>query len=544
MKRKASPGLALSALLAASLAVLGVRGCVGAGRTPSAAAATAPERAVPPTVAGPEAALSPDELDADDREAFAAVLRKKFTRAHVRADEAVLTFKDEAARRAFLARAAAAGLTVLGRLDALNAVRVRVGDYAAFVSELGAHADDYAGVTINPILAANPPAAEARSARVGAPVGAGLLAALGVEGDNAGWGAGVTIAVLDGGSAADATLGTRLRYLDIGYGVVGGGEDGRHGTAVAALAAGASADARGVAPAAEVLSIRVTGVDGASDAFALAQGIFAAVDAGAQVINISLGGYATNAVLGEAVEYALAAGAAVVASSGNDQAAQLAWPAAYPGVVSVGAVDAAGHQAIFSNSGPSLQLTAPGYAVQTAGLGGTRVNFSGTSASAPVVSGAIAAVLSASPGLTPLQAADVLTTHANDGGAAGADPDYGNGSVNLGWALARGDKSRVDPALTSQTYDPARGTVTVVVQNQGAQTLDGLTLAAGAGGEPRAYTVPALAAGASMGIAVPVDPAVLAEADGLVVRFEVIPPAGLVDQNPGNNRKSGVITRD
>ena len=261
------------------------------------------------------------------------------------------------------------------------------------------------------------------------------------------------------------------------------------------------------------------------------------------MINISLGGYATNTVLGEAVEHALAAGVAVVASGGNDQAAQLAWPAAYAGVVSVGAVDAAGRQAIFSNSGPGLQLTAPGYAVQTAGLGGTRVSFSGTSASAPVVSGAIAAVLSTSPGLTPLQAADVLTTHANDGGAAGTDPDYGNGSVNLGWALARADASRVDPALTSQSYDAARGTVTVVVQNQGAQTIAGLGLDSSTGGEPLSYAVPTLAPGASIGIEVPVDRATLASAGELTVRFQVVAPAGVVDQNPANNRKTGVVTR-
>ncbi len=542
MKRTAASVLAFSALLLASLAVLGVRGCVGTGRAPEAAA-TASKKVMSPTAAGSAAAFTSDELDTEDREAFEVLLREKFNRTGVRSDEAVLTFKDEAARRAFLARAAAAGLTVLGRLDALNAVRVRVGDYVAFVSELGAHADDYSGVVVNPILAANPPAAEARSARVGAPVGAGLLEALGVEGDSSRWGAGVTIAVLDGGSAADATLGARLKYLDIGYGVVGGGDDGLHGTAVAALAAGASPDARGVAAAAEILSIRVTGVDGASDAFALAQGIFAAVDAGAQVINISLGGYATNAVLGDAVEYALAAGVAVVASGGNDQAAQLAWPAAYAGVVSVGAVDAAGRQAIFSNSGPSLQLTAPGYAVQTAGLGGTRLSFSGTSASAPVVSGAIAAVLSTSPGLTPLQAADVLTAHANDGGAAGADPDYGNGSVNLGWALARADANRVDPAITSQNYDAARGTVTVVVQNQGAQALAGLALEASTGGELLGYDLPALAAGASVGIEVPIDRAALSSTGELTVRFQVVAPVGVVDQNPANNRKTGVITQ-
>jgi subtilisin family serine protease len=165
------------------------------------------------------------------------------------------------------------------------------------------------------------------------------------------------------------------------------------------------------------------------------------VDAGAAIVNVSLGGYATSSVLSDAVDYAVAANVAVVASAGNDQAAQLVWPAAYSGVVSVGAVDGVGRQAIFSNSGASLQLTAPGYAIRTVGAGGSRVLFSGTSASAPVVSGAIAALLSTTPGLTAVQAADLLATYSTDAGPAGPDPDYGRGTLNLDRALNRGKTS-------------------------------------------------------------------------------------------------------
>jgi subtilisin family serine protease len=104
-------------------------------------------------------------------------------------------------------------------------------------------------------------------------------------------------------------------------------------------------------------------------------------------------------------------------------------------VVSVGATDALGKQALFSNSGPSLQLTAPGYAIKTVGPGGTRVLFSGTSASAPVVSGSIAALLSSNRGLNALQAADLLATYSTDSGPAGPDPDYGRGTVSLDRAL-------------------------------------------------------------------------------------------------------------
>jgi len=171
--------------------------------------------------------------------------------------------------------------------------------------------------------------------------------------------------------------------------------------------------------------------------FSISQGIYAAVDKGAQIINISLGGYATSPLLTDAVDYALAANVAIVAAAGNDQAAQLTWPAAYSGVVSVGAVDAVGKQAIFSNSGPQLQLTAPGYAIATAGAGGSRVSFSGTSASAPVASGAIAALLSTTPGLNALQAADLLAVYSDDHGPSGTDPDYGRGTLNLDRALRR-----------------------------------------------------------------------------------------------------------
>src|SRR6185295_11172621 len=105
--------------------------------------------------------------------------------------------------------------------------------------------------------------------------------------------------------------------------------------------------------------------------------------------------------------YAGNRGAVIVAAAGNDQAAQLAWPAADPRVVSVGAIDAAEQQVSFSNSGPQLQITAPGYGVQTAWLNGQRASVDGTSVSSPLVAGAIAAVMSQSPGLSPQQAWDV-----------------------------------------------------------------------------------------------------------------------------------------
>ena len=480
-------------------------------------------------------------VDAAARAELAARLKERLNRPGLRADEAILTFKDAAAYRRFLERARAAGLEVLGKIDSLHAARVRVGDYAALVGELAGNVSDYASAGPNPVLSATPPPVEDRAARAAVPVGDNLLSVLGLPpgADISGWGRGVLVAVLDGGAAPDATLGTRLRYQDIGYGVTSLGEDGAHGTAVASIVGGASPGTRGVAPAADLLSIRVTGADGASDAFSVAQGVYAALDAGAQVINISLGGHATSSVLGAAIEEAIAAGAAVVASSGNDQAASLSWPAAYAGVVSVGATDAAGVQTIFSNSGDGLQITAPGYAIQAAGPGGKPTSFSGTSASAPVVSGSIAALLSQYPTLTPLEAADILSTYSNDGGVAGGDPDYGRGTVNLGYAMNYNNPNFVDPAISSQSYNPAAGTVLIVVQNRGTTTLSGLSLAVDVDNATTTQNVPGLAPGASATITVPVSPERRAAGGILVVTSTLSPPP--TDQSTANNRRTGAI---
>ena len=466
-------------------------------------------------------------------EELAGTLRARLNQAGHRSGEALLVFKDEAARLAFLARAGEAGAEVLGEIPALNAVRIRARDYDRLAAELGGRAADYSSVGGNPLLGSEPPV-EPREAREARPVGTGLLQAIGIpDGADPAWGRGVVVAVLDGGAAPKAPPVFGLRYLDIGYGISGPGDDSVHGTAVAALIAA-------VAPAAELLSVRVTGQDGASDAFAVSQGIYAAVAAGARVINISLGGHATSPVLGEAIEHAIASGAAVVAAAGNDQAAALAWPAAYPGVVSVGATDAAGRQAIFSNSGEGLQLTAPGYAVQTTGPAGDSFSFSGTSASAPVVAGALATVLSKSPGLSPAQAADILASHANDGGPAGADNDYGRGTLNLGWTLERDNPARQDPAISSQSYDAATGTVSVVIQNRGSTSLSGLAVDVALDGRTARRELAELAPGASASITVPAR--ALLEGETLKVMSRLSLPAGLSDADESNNARGGVAT--
>jgi hypothetical protein len=505
---------------------------------PAIATVTAKTTAATKPVAKTEPAL-----DAATKQLIADV-RRKIEQPGARRREAVLTFKDPAAYRRFLARAGQNGVQVVGQIDALQTVRARYDSLDALQRDVADHPADYADPGANFLVQIpSAPPAEQRAAANQVPFGNNVLNFLGVTGDNSQWGRGTTIAVLDSGVNSDPTLQGRVRALDIGFGTSAGhGSEDGHGTAVAALAAGAAADAPGIAPGATILSVRVTDANGQSDIFTLAQGILAAVDAGAKIVNVSMGGYGTNTALNNAINYALDRGAVIVAAAGNDQAAQLAWPAADPRVISVGAVDAVEQQVVFSNSGPQLQMTAPGLGVQTAWLDGQRVTFDGTSASAPIVAGAIAAVLTQSPGLTATQAWQVLQKYASDAGAPGADPDYGNGILNLGWAMNRTDLGRVDTAVASHYYNPSTNQMELVVQNRGGQAVAGLQLNVDAAGTNSSYAIPTLAPGAIYVVRTPVDQAALAATGRLTFRSQLVNPAGSTDQVPANNRKSSSLT--
>jgi hypothetical protein len=462
-----------------------------------------------------------------------------------RANEAVFSFKDDAAYQRFLARATKAGLNVIASVPALRSVRVSFADLAALQRELAQNAADYEEIAANSLVSIpQPPAKQDRAEVDNVPFRNRTLEFLGASGDRSTWGRGTTIAILDTGVAADVTFGAgRLRTLDIGLGTgPGSGSEDGHGTAIAALAAGLSRDAAGVAPAANLLSIRVTDASGTSDIFTLAQGIVAAVDAGAQIVNISLGGYATNSTLGAALAYASDHGALVVAAAGNDQAAQLAWPAADSRVLSVGAVDAAEQQVSFSNSGPQLSLTAPGYGVQTAWLAGQRVYMDGTSASSPLVAGAVAAVMSQNPSLTPQQAAQVLIATASDGGAPGADPAFGHGILNLGWAMNRDNPAYVDTAIAGHSYDAAGEQMQFTVQNRSGRAVTGMTLDVTAGGTTRTQTIPSLAPGESYVVTAPVDELALKAQGSLNFSTRLNNPLGTTDQVPANNQRASTLT--
>ena len=446
--------------------------------------------------------------------------------------EALLTFRDKAAYDKFLADAAAAGLKVKGTDPDSLAVRVGYDKSSDLKKYLGDHADEGTKVAANYTVAPpEVPTAADRSNSNNVPFGSSGLDFIGVS-NNANYGKGVKIAVLDSAVSPESVFGNRLTSKQLAEQA---SADISHGTAVASIAGGIN----GVAPGSSLLSMAVVGADGMSDSFTLGLGIRAAADAGARVLNISLGSYGDSSYLAESVAYAQKMGAVIVASNGNDGYTNSTYPARYEGVIGVGAIDVYGQVVSFSNASQNYGLTAPGLEITAAVPGDQYEAFSGTSAAAPFVTGAIASVMSAYPGMSARDAADLLITYANDGGAAGVDADYGYGILNVDRVLNRGVPNRNDLAVTANYFDlNASGgpTMQYVVQNQGTSLGVNWQLETSTGGQNQVWTLPLLQPNAVTSISVPVNKADLSS--GVQFGSRLIVPQGITDLNLQNNGRA------
>lgn len=216
-----------------------------------------------------------------------------------------------------------------------------------------------------------------------------------------------------------------------------GGRDpaGRqHGTAIAAMLVG-DIDSRvpGLLPHAELVAVEafhLAGGSDAADAFSLLAAMDLLREAGVSVINLSFSG-PDNALLEQMTRRTVAEGIAVVAAGGNGGAgAPPAYPAAWPHVVAVTAVDARERIYRQANQGPYISFAAPGVGVWTAAsISGGRLR-SGTSYAVPFVAATIAVEMMRTPDLPLTQIIEALIGCARDLGEAGYDPVFGNGLLS------------------------------------------------------------------------------------------------------------------
>ena len=387
---------------------------------------------------------------------------------------AVVSYTGERALERALARHPA---TVIRRVPALHVVEVRPrGDIARYAVQLGAEP----GIVdierpaprrslVEPALLTTPTGEPFQWQY--AAVHADQVSAQ-VEQDAAK----LTIAVIDTGadlSAPDLAAKSPLAHSVLARSADVTDRNG-HGTFVAALAAGSGSNGEGVsgvAGGAQLLIVQAGGPSGSFSDVEEATAIVYAVDHGARIINLSLGGPSTSTTERRAIDYAVGKGVLLVAAVGNSHAdgnpveypAALLQPRGSRGVggqgLAVAASTRSGARASFSSTGTHLSLAAPGEAVFSAvsafspasryprvavpGSGGLYGYGSGTSFAAPQVAGAAALVWAASPQLSAEEVASILEQTASGQGTW--NEELGYGVLDVAAAVAR-------------AQDPARST--------------------------------------------------------------------------------------
>lgn len=303
-------------------------------------------------------------------------------------------------------------------------------------------------------------------------------------------GAGVVVAVIDTGVDARHPMlaGAVLPGSDVVNGSGPADTDCQgHGTFVAGILAARRIDGigfAGVAPAATILPIRQTndGLDGTASALAAA--IVAAAEQGASVINVSIVVATSSPELEAAVRYAQSLDVLVVAAVGNDaqQGDVTQYPAAYPGVLAVGALGPDDQPASFTQGQSEVDVVAPGVDILGPGAGGDGlvVGQQGTSFATPFVAGVAALVRAYRPQLNADQVRHRIQVTADP--PASPDPRLGWGVVNPYRAVTAvlPEESGVMPQHSSPGAIAAPPAVTGAARGDPAAVLAALALVGGA----------------------------------------------------------------
>lgn len=317
-------------------------------------------------------------------------------------------------------------------------------------------------------------------------------------------GAGIKVGVIDSGINPDLAefrgkIDPASRDIASNRGIA---DAEGHGTAVSSVIAAArnGSQYQGVAFDAAIISLNTANPNNCDEDDGckhsdrdIATAIDVARTNGAKVINISLGGEGVGSAVLSAAARATSAGIVIVMSAGNDEAlnptdfaSTIASRSGNGAVIIAGAHDSARQMASFSNeagSSAATYLTALGVRVNAIDEQGRSTMWSGTSFSAPVISGAAALLASAFPNLSGRQIVDILLSSADDAGEAGTDAVYGRGILNITRAfeprgtLTLAGTSAVVTFGEAGTTSAASGDAGITGATTGAIILDGYSRA-------------------------------------------------------------------
>ncbi|OCA87252.1 S8 family peptidase [Pseudobacillus wudalianchiensis] len=268
----------------------------------------------------------------------------------------------------------------------------------------------------------------------------------------------IKIAVVDTG--VDLNHPDLSRRLTKGYNALSPKDppqdDNGHGTHVAGIIASVPNNGVGVAGITwynPIIPVKVLNSEGTGGSFDVSKGIHWAADHGADVINLSLGNYQPSAVMEEAIRYAMKKDVVVVSAAGNDNSSQPSFPAAYPGVLGVAAVDWEGRRAPFSNYGDYIDIAAPGVHIASTFFQGQYASLSGTSMAAPHVSALAGLIRSIDPNLRNTEVMNIMTRTTQQTERPRPAVYYGNGVIDNTSALEAAYRRKYPLGRTSEWFN-------------------------------------------------------------------------------------------
>ncbi|HTY12688.1 MAG TPA: S8 family serine peptidase [Candidatus Omnitrophota bacterium] len=270
-------------------------------------------------------------------------------------------------------------------------------------------------------------------------------------------------------------------------------DDNGHGTHIAGVIGAATNNNIGISGInwnARIYAIKVLDHDGYGSVSDTSAGITEATDAGAKVINLSLGDSNFSQAFADAVNYAYANGSLVIAAAGNEDTSNPVYPAALPNAYAVGATDQNDLRSVWgtgiaSNYGAWVDICAPGTDIYSTWLGTDQYQFKdGTSMATPHVSGLASLLISRNPIWTPDQLRSRIDSTADniDSLNPGFAGKLGAGRINATRAIGI--------PRAAITYPSSEGYIRGIVQVSGmADSIDfnSYTLWAGAGTSPYSY---------------------------------------------------------
>ncbi|MFQ5753037.1 MAG: S8 family peptidase, partial [bacterium] len=194
-------------------------------------------------------------------------------------------------------------------------------------------------------------------------------------------------------------------------------DENGHGTSVAGIIGATGNNRKGIAGGAfgcRIMNLRAGTSLGFLEEDDVASAIVYAVENGARIINMSFGDEVASPLLQDVMQYAAGQNCVLVASAGNSNTDKIHFPSGFAETISVGATNQNDVLAGFSNYGSSVDVVAPGVNILTTQPGNQYGKFSGTSASAPLVSALSALILSKFPDLSYESLKGLITSTTND----------------------------------------------------------------------------------------------------------------------------------